>query len=65
MHVRAPETKRGLKLELQVVVNHLTWVVAIKLWSSGRATCSPNHPAMSPATSYQSVLSQCCINGYC
>lgn len=32
-----------LKPELQVVVSHLTWVLSIKLGSSGRAASAPHH----------------------
>lgn len=46
---RPAEGTESLKLELQVVVNHLTWVVGTELVSSGKGPSSHSHWAISTA----------------
>lgn len=46
---RPAEGTESLKLELQVVVNHLTWVVGTELVSSGKGPSSHSHGAISTA----------------
>lgn len=46
---RPAEGTGSLKLEFQVIVNHLAWVVGTELGSSGKGPSSRSHRAISTA----------------